>query len=151
MLNDVPFISFRISIHPSKDVFVLPDKVLHFSPLFSWSILSNLNKLRTFYPSIVYLNTTFWLPYFLFLFIHIMHVKDFLKKDNTLEKLYLSIPQVLPLLHSLPIYLILWKPLQIVSNVPTLGHHYIAEVYDDQSSQMDVIASTGIIERHFGV
>ena len=27
-------------------------------------------------------------------------------------------------------------------NVPTLGHHYIAEVYDDQSSQMDVIAST---------
>jgi hypothetical protein len=37
------------------------------------------------------------------------------------------------------------------SNVPTLGHHYIVEVYDDQSSQMDVIASTGIIERHFGV
>jgi hypothetical protein len=36
-------------------------------------------------------------------------------------------------------------------NVPTLGHHHIAEVYDDQSSQMDVIASTGIIERHFGV
>jgi hypothetical protein len=36
-------------------------------------------------------------------------------------------------------------------NVPTLGHHYIAEVYDDQSSQMDVIASTGVIERHFGV
>jgi hypothetical protein len=32
-----------------------------------------------------------------------------------------------------------------------LGHHYIAEVYDDQSSQMDVIASTGIIKRHFGV
>jgi hypothetical protein len=32
-----------------------------------------------------------------------------------------------------------------------LGHHYIAEVYDDQSSQMDVIASTEIIERHFGV
>jgi hypothetical protein len=32
-----------------------------------------------------------------------------------------------------------------------LGHHHIAEVYDDQSSQMDVIASTGIIERHFGV
>jgi hypothetical protein len=36
-------------------------------------------------------------------------------------------------------------------NVPTLGHHYIVEVYDDQSSQMDVIASTRIIERHFGV
>jgi hypothetical protein len=36
-------------------------------------------------------------------------------------------------------------------NVPTLGHHYIAEVYDDQSSQMDVIASTWVIERHCGV
>jgi hypothetical protein len=36
-------------------------------------------------------------------------------------------------------------------NVPTLGHHYITEGYDDQSSQMEVIASTGIIERHFGV
>jgi hypothetical protein len=37
------------------------------------------------------------------------------------------------------------------SNVPTLGHHYITEVYDDQSSQMDVIESTGIVERFFGV
>jgi hypothetical protein len=27
-------------------------------------------------------------------------------------------------------------------NVPTLGHHYITEGYDDQSSQMEVIAST---------
>jgi hypothetical protein len=27
-------------------------------------------------------------------------------------------------------------------NVPTLGHHYISECYDDQSSQMEVIAST---------
>jgi hypothetical protein len=27
-------------------------------------------------------------------------------------------------------------------NVPTLGHHYITECYDDQSSQMEVIAST---------
>jgi hypothetical protein len=36
-------------------------------------------------------------------------------------------------------------------NVPTLGHHYIAEVHDDQSIQIDVIVSTGIIERHFGV
>ena len=26
-------------------------------------------------------------------------------------------------------------------NVPTLGHHHSAEVYDDQSSQMDVIVS----------
>jgi hypothetical protein len=33
-------------------------------------------------------------------------------------------------------------------NVPTLGHHHSAEVYDDQSSQMGVTASTGIIERH---
>jgi hypothetical protein len=36
-------------------------------------------------------------------------------------------------------------------NVPTLGHHHSAEVYDDQSSQMDVIASTRVIERHCGV
>jgi hypothetical protein len=36
-------------------------------------------------------------------------------------------------------------------NVPTLGHHHSAKVYDDQSSQMDVIASTGVIERHCGV
>jgi hypothetical protein len=34
---------------------------------------------------------------------------------------------------------------------PTLGHHHSAEVYDGQSSQMDVIASTGVIERHCGV
>ena len=27
-------------------------------------------------------------------------------------------------------------------NVPTLGHHYITECYDDQSSQMEDIAST---------
>jgi hypothetical protein len=33
-------------------------------------------------------------------------------------------------------------------NVPTLGHHHSAEVYDDQSSQMCVIASTRVIERH---
>jgi hypothetical protein len=36
-------------------------------------------------------------------------------------------------------------------NVPTLGHHQRAETYDDQSSQMDVIASTGVFERHSGV
>jgi hypothetical protein len=36
-------------------------------------------------------------------------------------------------------------------NVPTLGHHYITECYDDQSSQMEVIASTGTIEGYFGV
>jgi hypothetical protein len=36
-------------------------------------------------------------------------------------------------------------------NVPTLGHHYITEGYDDQSSQMEVIVSTEIIERYFGV
>jgi hypothetical protein len=36
-------------------------------------------------------------------------------------------------------------------NVPTLGHHHSAEVYDDQSSQMDVIANTAVIERHCGV
>jgi hypothetical protein len=36
-------------------------------------------------------------------------------------------------------------------NVPTLGHHYNTEGYDDQSSQMEVIASTKMIERYFGV
>jgi hypothetical protein len=34
---------------------------------------------------------------------------------------------------------------------PTLGHHHRAEIYDDQSSQMDAIASTGVFERHCGV
>jgi hypothetical protein len=36
-------------------------------------------------------------------------------------------------------------------NVPTLGHHHSAEIYVDQSSQMDVIASTGVFERNYGV
>jgi hypothetical protein len=36
-------------------------------------------------------------------------------------------------------------------NVPTLGHHHNAKVYDDESSQMGVIASTGVIARHCGV
>jgi hypothetical protein len=36
-------------------------------------------------------------------------------------------------------------------SVPTLGHHHSAKIYDDQSSQMDVIASTGVFERHCGV
>jgi hypothetical protein len=36
-------------------------------------------------------------------------------------------------------------------NVPTLGHYHRAEIYDDQSSQMDVIASTWVFEMHFGV
>jgi hypothetical protein len=36
-------------------------------------------------------------------------------------------------------------------NVPTLGHHHRAEIYDDQSSQMDAIVSTGVFERHCGV
>jgi hypothetical protein len=36
-------------------------------------------------------------------------------------------------------------------SVPTLGHHHIAKVYDDQSSQMDAIESTWINERNFGV
>jgi len=36
-------------------------------------------------------------------------------------------------------------------NVPTLGHHHRAEIYDDQSSQMDARESTGVFERHCGV
>jgi hypothetical protein len=32
-------------------------------------------------------------------------------------------------------------------NVPTLGCHHSAEVYDDQGSQMEVIASAEVIER----
>jgi hypothetical protein len=37
---------------------------------------------------------------------------------------------------------------QVVCNVPTLGHHHSVEVYDDQGSQMGVIVSIGVIERH---
>jgi hypothetical protein len=36
-------------------------------------------------------------------------------------------------------------------NVPNLGHHHKAEIYDDQSSQMDAIVSTRVFERHCGV
>jgi hypothetical protein len=36
-------------------------------------------------------------------------------------------------------------------NVPNLGHHYITKGHDDQSSQMEVMASTEIIERYFVV
>jgi hypothetical protein len=36
-------------------------------------------------------------------------------------------------------------------NVPNLGHHHKVEIYDDQSSQMDAIASTRVFERHCGV
>jgi hypothetical protein len=36
-------------------------------------------------------------------------------------------------------------------NVPTFGHHYIIECYDDQSGQMEVIASTWAIKGYFGV
>jgi hypothetical protein len=36
-------------------------------------------------------------------------------------------------------------------NVPTLGHHHRAEIYDDQSSQMGARASTRVFERHCGV
>jgi hypothetical protein len=35
-------------------------------------------------------------------------------------------------------------------NVPNLRHHYITEGYDDQSSQLEIIASTGAIEGYFG-
>jgi hypothetical protein len=36
-------------------------------------------------------------------------------------------------------------------NVPNLGHHYITEGYDDQSSRLEIIASIGAIEGYFGV
>jgi hypothetical protein len=36
-------------------------------------------------------------------------------------------------------------------NVPTLGHHYITECYDDQSSQMEVIMCIGATEGFLGV
>jgi hypothetical protein len=35
--------------------------------------------------------------------------------------------------------------------VPTVGHHYIIECYDDQSIQMEVIESTRAIEGFFWV
>jgi hypothetical protein len=37
------------------------------------------------------------------------------------------------------------------NNVPTLGHHHRAEIYDDQNSQMGARASTWVFERHCGV
>jgi hypothetical protein len=36
-------------------------------------------------------------------------------------------------------------------NVPTLGHHHSAEGYEVHNSQMEVIESTEVIERHCGV
>jgi hypothetical protein len=36
-------------------------------------------------------------------------------------------------------------------NVPTLGHHHRAEIYDDQNSQMGARESTWVFERHCGV
>jgi hypothetical protein len=36
-------------------------------------------------------------------------------------------------------------------NVPTLGHHHRAEIYDDQNSQMGTRASTWVFERNCGV
>jgi hypothetical protein len=36
-------------------------------------------------------------------------------------------------------------------NVPNLGHHHKVEIYDDQSSQMDAIASKRVFERHCGL
>jgi hypothetical protein len=38
----------------------------------------------------------------------------------------------------------------VFCNVPTLGHRHSAEIYVDQSRQMDVIASTWVFERHCG-
>jgi hypothetical protein len=40
---------------------------------------------------------------------------------------------------------------QVLCNVPTLGHHHRAKIYDDQSSQMGARVSTGVFERHYGV
>jgi hypothetical protein len=39
----------------------------------------------------------------------------------------------------------------LACNVPTLGHYPSVEIYDDQSSQMDFIASTRVFVRHCGV
>jgi hypothetical protein len=44
-----------------------------------------------------------------------------------------------------------WDSIVSSCNVPTLGHHHRAEIYDDQSSEMDARASTGVFERHCGV
>jgi hypothetical protein len=61
--------------------------------------------------------------------------------DSFLWSLYISLSTF-----SITLYLILFS-----CNVPTLGHHHRAETYDDQSSQMDVIANTWVFERHCGV
>jgi hypothetical protein len=44
-----------------------------------------------------------------------------------------------------------WGKYCTLCNVPTLGHHHRAETYDDQSIQMDVITSTRVFERNYGV
>ena len=43
------------------------------------------------------------------------------------------------------------RVLKLCCEIPTLGHHHRAEIYDDQSSQMDARASTRVFERHCGV
>jgi hypothetical protein len=45
----------------------------------------------------------------------------------------------------------IWILIVTLCNAPTLGHHHREETYDYQSSQMDVIASTGVFESHCGV
>ena len=45
----------------------------------------------------------------------------------------------------------LWFRGILLCNVPTLGHHHSADIYDAQSSQMDVMVSIGVFERHCGV
>jgi hypothetical protein len=59
------------------------------------------------------------------------------------------------LAHGLKTMLVIWHMIcglfwYILCNVPTLGHIYITECYDDQSIQMEVIASTGAIEGFLG-
>jgi hypothetical protein len=45
----------------------------------------------------------------------------------------------------------LWCGGILLCNVPTLRHHHSVDIYDAKSSQMDVIASIGVFERHCGV
>jgi len=44
-----------------------------------------------------------------------------------------------------------WGGQEVSCNVTTLRHHHSVEIYDDQSSHMNVIVSTKVIERHSGV
>jgi hypothetical protein len=93
------------------------------------------------HPSVMLycLDLSFYLCVF-FLLCTFLLLHTFLLDVPQLHTLYISL-----FFHARFLYL------GVFCNVPTLGHHHRAKTYDDQSSHMDVIASTGVFERHCGV